>query len=107
MVPRNPSRSGTCTTTRTEKKTQAVEPPRFSVVMHNDDYTTMEFVIEVLCTLFHKSATEATHLMLKIHHEGQAICGCYPFEIAETKVARTHQLAKKAGYPLRCSLLEA
>lgn len=72
--------------------------------MHNDDYSTMEFVVVVLENVFHKSNVEATNIMLTIHTKGQAVCGNYPFEIAETKVEATHRMAKKAGYPLRCSI---
>jgi ATP-dependent Clp protease adaptor protein ClpS len=82
-------------------------PPRFNVIMHNDDYTTMEFVIEVLEGIYRKQPAEATKIMLAIHHEGQAVCGNYPYEIAETKVEQTHQRARRAGHPLRCSIEQA
>jgi ATP-dependent Clp protease adaptor protein ClpS len=75
--------------------------------MHNDDYTTMEFVVEVLEGVFHKAATEAHRIMLTIHHEGTGVCGTFPHDIAETKVARVHRMARQAGFPLRCSLEEA
>jgi len=88
--------------TRTQRKN--VLPPRFVVIMHNDDYTTMEFVVMVLEDVFHKSNTEATSIMLTIHTKGEAACGSYPFEIAETKVATVHRMAKQAGHPLRCSI---
>ena len=86
---------------------KAGQPQRYYVIMHNDDYTTMEFVIELLQKVFRKSPRDATHLMLTIHTEGQANCGCYPHEVAETKVSQAHQYAKEAGYPLRCSLDKA
>ena len=79
-------------------------PPRFYVIMHNDDYTTMEFVIELLEKVFRKTPRDAAHLMLTIHTEGQATCGCYPHEVAETKITQAHRYAKESGYPLRCSL---
>jgi ATP-dependent Clp protease adaptor protein ClpS len=82
-------------------------PSLYRVLMHNDDYTTMEFVVEVLEGIFHKSATDAHHIMLNIHNEGTGVCGTFPHEIAETKVARVHRLARQAGFPLRCSLEEA
>ncbi len=85
-------------------KFDSTTPPRYVVIMHNDDYTTMEFVIAVLGDVFHKSNAEATHIMLTIHTKGQAVCGNYPFEIAETKVETVHRMAKKAGYPLLCSI---
>ncbi len=86
----------------TKKKT--AQPPKYNVIMHNDDYTTMEFVIELLQGIFHKDPTEANHLMLTIHNKGKAICGCYTYEIAETKIAQAHRLASTAGHPLRCSM---
>ncbi|ABA89500.1 ATP-dependent Clp protease, adaptor protein ClpS [Syntrophotalea carbinolica DSM 2380] len=89
------------------KATRTAPPPLFRVLMHNDDYTTMEFVVEVLQGVFHKSAAEAHRIMLNIHNEGTGQCGTFPHEIAETKVARVHQVARQAGFPLRCSLEEA
>lgn len=91
-------------TSNTAESNKTDQPPRYYVIMHNDDYTTMEFVIELLQNIFRKSARDAAHLMLTIHTEGQATCGCYPHEIAETKINLAHQYAKEAGYPLRCSL---
>lgn len=87
-----------------DQKVQSRRPSRFKIIMHNDDYTTMEFVIEVLQTIFHKESAEATVLMLQIHRRGRAVCGLYPFEIAETKVDRVHKAARSAGFPLRCTL---
>lgn len=94
-------------TANTEGSNKTKQPPRYHVIMHNDDYTTMEFVIELLQKVFRKSARDAAHIMLTIHTEGQAICGCYPHEVAETKVSQAHHHAHEAGYPLRCSLDEA
>ncbi|WP_282754454.1 ATP-dependent Clp protease adaptor ClpS [Desulfuromonas thiophila] len=95
------------TLTRQQSHTQTLQPERYLVIMHNDDYTTMEFVIELLQQVFHKNAAEATELMLRIHQQGEALCGCYPFELAETKAATVHQKARQAGFPLRCSLRRA
>ena len=72
--------------------------------MHNDDYTTMEFVVEALIRVFHKSPTEANRIMLQVHMQGRGICGTYPFEIAETKVYQVHSRAKEAGFPLKCTM---
>jgi ATP-dependent Clp protease adaptor protein ClpS len=79
-------------------------PNRFKVFMHNDDYTTMDFVVDVLQLIFHKESAEATTLMLQIHQRGRALCGLYPFEIAETKVDKVHKRARESGFPLRCTL---
>ena len=80
------------------------QPPLYQVLMHNDDYTTMEFVVEVLQSVFHKGPTEADSIMLHVHFNGIGVCGVYPFEVAEMKVARVHALARTRGYPLRCSV---
>jgi ATP-dependent Clp protease adaptor protein ClpS len=82
------------------------EPRRFRVLLHNDDYTTMEFVIDTLMQVFRKSFDEATAIMLAVHEKGIGSCGVYTEEIAETKVAQVHDRARKAGYPLRCSMEE-
>ena len=87
-------------------KEQLGEPRLFQVLLHNDDYTTMQFVVEILMHVFHKNADEATAIMLNVHKEGIGIAGVYPYEIAETKVERTHHLAREAEFPLRCTLEE-
>lgn len=75
-------------------------PRRFRVILHNDDYTTMEFVVEVLIRFFHKNESEALHIMLTVHHKGQAAAGTYPRDVAETKVAEVSQYAHDNGMPL-------
>lgn len=82
-------------------------PSLYKVLMHNDDYTTMEFVVETLQTVFHKSATDAEKIMLTIHFQGMGHCGTFPFAIAETKADQVRMKARKAGFPLRCTLEEA
>jgi len=82
------------------------EPPGYRVLIHNDDYTTMEFVVEVLEAVFHKGASEATQIMLNVHREGIGVCGIYPFEIAETKITMVRQMAESAGFPLLCTMEE-
>lgn len=82
------------------------EPRRFRVLLHNDDYTTMDFVIEILITIFRKNPEEAMHIMLSVHEKGLGSCGVYTEEVAETKVAQVHDRARKAGFPLRCSMEE-
>jgi ATP-dependent Clp protease adaptor protein ClpS len=88
----------------TDHKTMVKEPPLYKVLLHNDDYTSMEFVVLLLEKVFNKSTPEATRIMLNIHQQGIGIAGVYNKEIAETKVALVHDLAQKNEYPLRCSL---
>lgn len=83
------------------------EPKMYRVILHNDDYTTMDFVIEVLMSVFHKPVSDATRIMLDVHRKGKGICGVYTYDIAATRVARVHQLAQKREFPLKCSLEEA
>ena len=90
---------------KTSQKTQ--KPPLFKVILHNDDYTTMQFVVEVLETVFHKSPAEAHRIMMHVHTRGHGVCGSYPHEVAETKVALVHDRARHSGFPLRASLEEA
>lgn len=82
------------------------EPPMYKVLLHNDDYTTMEFVVEVVRKVFHKSPAEATRIMLLVHKSGTGLCGVYTAEVAETKVEMVHHLARKSGFPLQCSMEE-
>ena len=82
------------------------EPPFYRVFLHNDDYTTMDFVVEILCGVFRKSQEEAIRIMLAVHEKGRCECGVYPAEVAETKVFTVRERARAAGFPLRCSLEE-
>jgi ATP-dependent Clp protease adaptor protein ClpS len=82
------------------------EPRRFKVLLHNDDYTTMDFVVHVLGKVFHKPEPEAMRIMLDVHRQGQGECGVYTAEVAETKVDTVHAMAKAAGFPLRASTEE-
>lgn len=88
----------------TKERIETEEPPLYKVLLHNDDYTTMEFVISILENVFHKSMTEATRIMLNVHHEGIGVAGIYTKEIGETKVSIVHELAQRNSFPLRCSL---
>jgi len=78
------------------------EPQRFKVALLNDDYTSMEFVVYVLVTVFHHSQAQATRVMLHIHNHGVGVAGIYSREVAETRVAQVEQVAKEAGHPLQC-----
>ncbi|MCC7441949.1 MAG: ATP-dependent Clp protease adapter ClpS [Bdellovibrionales bacterium] len=82
---------------------KVAEPKKHAVVLHNDDYTTMEFVVEVLERYFQKTAEQATAVMLAVHQAGKGVAGVYTFEIAETKVAQVTQHARSRGFPLRCT----
>ena len=82
------------------------EPRQYKVLLHNDDYTSMDFVVLVLMKIFRKSTEEAMSIMMAVHERGIGQCGVYTLEIAETKVAQVRSMAREAGYPLRCSLEE-
>jgi ATP-dependent Clp protease adaptor protein ClpS len=83
------------------------EPKMYRVILHNDHYTTMDFVVEVLMLVFHKPAAEATKIMLDVHKKGAGMCGVYTYDIASTKVTLVHNMAKRREFPLKCSLEEA
>ena len=83
------------------------EPPLYKALLHNDDYTSMEFVVSILENIFHKSQQEATRIMLNVHEKGIGIAGIYTKEICETKIALVHELARKNEFPLRCSMEKA
>jgi len=87
---------------KTRRKTD--KPKLYKVLLHNDDYTTMEFVVVVLESIFGKSPAEAYRVMMNVHTSDVGIAGIYSYEVAETKVALTHETAKEAGHPLRCSM---
>ena len=89
-----------------ESKDEVREPSLFRVLIHNDDYTTMEFVVEILVVIFHKSLEEATRVMLNVHMEGIGLCGIFPYDVAETKVATVHDTASENGFPLKCTMEE-
>jgi ATP-dependent Clp protease adaptor protein ClpS len=91
---------------REETEESLTEPPLFRVVLHNDDFTPMNFVVFILEEVFQYSFDEAMVIMLKVHQSGKGIVGVYPYEIAETKVAKAIRLAKTEGYPLFLDLEE-
>ncbi len=90
-----------------ERKDKTKAPELFKVILHNDDYTTMDFVVETLETVFAKSPAEAHRIMWLVHTEGFGVCGTYTYEVAETKVALVHERAREHGFPLRASIEEA
>ena len=90
---------------RIERKTQ--EPTLYNVILLNDDYTTMEFVMDILETLFQKSPAEAYRIMMHVHRNGRGLAGVYTYEVAETKAEQVASLASDAGYPLRAAVEEA
>ena len=82
------------------------EPKKYKVLLHNDDYTTMEFVILILEDVFNKTSAEAHDIMMKVHEKGVGICGVYCFEVAETKAQKVDVMAKNEGHPLKVSIEE-
>ena len=90
--------------TATKERSKVQEPSLYKVLLHNDDYTSMEFVVAILEKVFQKSVAEASRIMLNVHQEGVGIAGVYTREICETKVAVVHDLARQSEYPLRCSI---
>jgi ATP-dependent Clp protease adaptor protein ClpS len=88
-------------------KPKVAEPPKYACVLHNDDYTTMEFVVEVLQKYFHKTTEEAVQIMLRVHHSGTGVAGVYGLEIAETKAAQVEEYARSRGFPLKCTVESA
>lgn len=96
--------SATKELTRTRSGASVREPPLYKVILLNDHYTTMEFVVAVLREVFRKSAEEASRIMLSVHRSGAGIAGLYTREIAETKIAIVHELARANSFPLRCTM---
>lgn len=93
---------GTITKTRTEERVQ--RPRMWRVLLHNDDYTTREFVVDVLRSIFYHSEGEAVRIMLHVHHQGVGVAGVFSREIAETKIHRVEKLAREREYPLRLTM---
>ena len=88
-------------------KTKTRKPQLFRVILYNDDYTTTEFVVQVLEAVFQKGPEEAFRIMMDVHRRGRGVCGAYTYEIAETKVATVHEMARGEGFPLRAGVEEA
>ena len=94
------------TQTQNHSETLTDEPKQFAVFMLNDDYTTWEFCIRIICTVFQKNVQEADAITNDIHTKGKGLCGVYSYEIAETKAGRVRHAARKEGFPMRCSVEE-
>ena len=90
--------------TRTKDKTKLETPRLFKVILHNDDYTPMDFVVDVLVSIFRMDEKKAMETMLTVHTKGECVCGVFSYEVAETKVARVHELARGKEYPLKASM---
>lgn len=90
-----------------KKSTRTEEPLRYKVLLINDDYTTFDFVVEVLVTIFRKNVNEAVKITNDVHHKGRGVCGIYSKEVAETKVQMVEKTSRQAGYPLRSVMEEA
>lgn len=97
---KNPDRKGDVAVA---ERTKIEKARKYRVLFHNDDYTTREFVVHVLMKYFSKSESEATHVMLTVHHKGAGVAGVYSRDIAETKVDQVHRYAESQGFPLRLS----
>ena len=97
--------AGVVTQTRTQRKLK--KPKLYKVLLHNDDYTTMEFVVFVLVSIFHRSETDAVQIMLHVHKSGMGVAGVYTYDIAETRISQVEALARQHEFPLRCSMEEA
>ena len=87
-----------------QERAKTKRPPLYKVLLHNDDYTTKEFVVMVLQAVFHKSEVDANRIMLHVHENGIGVAGVYPYEVAETKIAKTLALARRYEYPLQLSM---
>ncbi|MBU0986314.1 MAG: ATP-dependent Clp protease adapter ClpS [Proteobacteria bacterium] len=87
-----------------EIRDEVDEPSLYKVLLHNDDYTTMDFVVEILLFVFTKSSEEAVRIMLNVHRNGIGLCGVYTYEVSETKVDIVHALAREHGFPLKCTM---
>jgi ATP-dependent Clp protease adaptor protein ClpS len=96
--------SGVATVKKTKTEKKVDKPKLYKVLLHNDDYTTMEFVVDILMTVFHHPETIALEIMLHVHRRGLGVAGVYTFEIAETKVKKVAELAKEAQFPLLCTM---
>ncbi len=107
MAERQHPEQGTVVLKKRKTREAVVPPKRFKVVLHNDDYTTMEFVVWVLMSVFHHDETAATTIMLHVHRNGSGVAGEYPQQVAETRISQVESLAREHEFPLRCTMEEA
>lgn len=91
----------------TDNAPQLEEPKMYRVLLHNDHYTSMDFVVIVLMKVFRKQLAEATKIMLDVHRQGKGLCGIYTYDVAVTKVVQVHKMARDCEFPLKCSYEEA
>ncbi|HOZ72971.1 MAG TPA: ATP-dependent Clp protease adapter ClpS [Spirochaetales bacterium] len=90
-----------------DEETDVREPEEYRVILLNDDYTTMEFVVAVIMSVFHKDLFEATRVMFDVHRKGRGVVGTYTYDIAATKVHKVHEMARENGFPLKCVMEKA
>jgi len=96
------NQDGTVIERRTKEQVKTRKPPLYKCILLNDDYTPMEFVVEILKSVFHRSQADATRIMLHVHQNGMGIAGVFPYEVAETKIHTVEELAKENQFPLKC-----
>jgi ATP-dependent Clp protease adaptor protein ClpS len=104
MDPEKSDENSQINVTVEESRPKLKEPPNYAVILHNDDYTTMEFVVDVLQKYFKKTNEEAAQIMLLVHRLGKGVAGVFQIQIAETKVVQVHNYARSRGFPLKCSI---
>ena len=105
-MPRKVPQQESDSETIVEERVKVKKPKMFKVLLVNDDYTTMDFVVSILETVFRKSPAEAVRIMLQVHKRGAGLCGIYSRQIAEAKIQLVHEKARAEGYPLRCTMEE-
>jgi ATP-dependent Clp protease adaptor protein ClpS len=96
------NQDGTVIERRTKEQVKTRKPPLYKCILLNDDYTPMEFVVEILKSVFHRTQAEATRIMLHVHQNGMGVAGVFPYEVAETKIRAVEELAKENQFPLKC-----
>ena len=104
--PGSPEKEGEGDVAVEEGRPKLKDPPRFAVVLLNDDYTTFDFVVEVLQKFFHKNSEEAAQITLKVHNQGRGLAGIFSRQIGETKVSQVEEYSRSHGFPLKCVMEE-